>query len=63
MGQKVRPVGFRTGIYLGWKSNWCASKRDFPDLLVEAVPLPPPPRVSIVVCIGGGSQDVVEAER
>ncbi len=35
MGQKVRPVGFRTGIYLNWKSNWCASKRDFPDLLVE----------------------------
>lgn len=35
MGQKVRPIGFRTGIMLGWKSNWCASKRDFPELLVE----------------------------
>lgn len=35
MGQKVRPIGFRTGIMIGWKSNWCATKRDFPDLLVE----------------------------
>ncbi len=35
MGQKVRPIGFRTGIMLDWKSNWCASKRDFPELLVE----------------------------
>lgn len=37
MGQKVRPIGFRTGIMLGWKSNWCATKRDFPDLIVEDV--------------------------
>ena len=35
MGQKVNPIGFRTGIMLGWKSRWYASKRDFADLLVE----------------------------
>lgn len=35
MGQKVNPVGFRTGIMLGWKSRWYASKREFADLLVE----------------------------
>ena len=35
MGQKVNPVGFRTGIMLGWKSRWYASKREFADLLIE----------------------------
>jgi small subunit ribosomal protein S3 len=35
MGQKVNPVGFRTGITIPWKSRWYASKKDFGDLLVE----------------------------
>jgi len=35
MGQKVNPIGFRTGVMLGWKSRWYASKREFADLLVE----------------------------
>ena len=35
MGQKVNPVGFRTGIMLGWKSRWYAPKREFAELLVE----------------------------
>lgn len=35
MGQKVNPVGFRTGIVVGWKSRWYASKKDFGELLVE----------------------------
>jgi small subunit ribosomal protein S3 len=35
MGQKVNPTGFRTGITLGWKSRWYASKQEFADLLVE----------------------------
>jgi small subunit ribosomal protein S3 len=35
MGQKVNPVGFRTGIMTGWKSRWYASKQEFADLLVE----------------------------
>jgi small subunit ribosomal protein S3 len=35
MGQKVNPVGFRTGIMCGWKSRWYASKQEFADLLVE----------------------------
>ncbi len=29
MGQKVNPVGFRTGIMIGWKSRWYASKQEF----------------------------------
>src|SRR5690606_2421359 len=35
MGQKVNPIGFRTGIMLGWKSRWYASKQDFSELLIE----------------------------
>ncbi|MCA9191244.1 MAG: 30S ribosomal protein S3 [Planctomycetales bacterium] len=35
MGQKVNPVGFRTGVVTGWKSRWYASKQEFSELLVE----------------------------
>lgn len=35
MGQKVNPVGFRTGVVTGWKSRWYASKKEYADLLVE----------------------------
>lgn len=35
MGQKVNPIGFRTGVTIGWKSRWYASKKDFADLLFE----------------------------
>ncbi len=35
MGQKTSPIGFRTGITLGWQSTWFASKANFGDFLVE----------------------------
>jgi len=35
MGQKVNPTGFRTGIMVGWKSRWYASKQEFATLLLE----------------------------
>lgn len=35
MGQKVNPIGFRTGVMCGWKSRWYASKKEFSELLVE----------------------------
>ena len=35
MGQKVNPIGFRTGIMLDWKSRWYASKKEFAELLME----------------------------
>ena len=35
MGQKIHPVGFRTGIYLDWQSRWYAGKKDFARLLKE----------------------------
>jgi small subunit ribosomal protein S3 len=35
MGQKVCPIGFRTGIMLDWQSTWYAGKQEFAELLVE----------------------------
>jgi small subunit ribosomal protein S3 len=35
MGQKVSPIGFRTGITLGWQSTWFATKANYGDFLVE----------------------------
>ena len=35
MGQKVNPVGFRTGITEDWKSRWYAPKRSYGEFLVE----------------------------
>ena len=35
MGQKINPISFRTGIMLGWKSRWYASKKEFGELLLE----------------------------
>ncbi|MEZ6095482.1 MAG: 30S ribosomal protein S3 [Pirellulaceae bacterium] len=35
MGQKVNPVGYRTGVMTGWKSRWYAPKEEFSALLLE----------------------------
>src|SRR5436309_3715466 len=35
MGQKINPVSFRTGIMIGWKSRWYASKKEYGSLLIE----------------------------
>jgi small subunit ribosomal protein S3 len=35
MGQKVSPIGFRTGITLGWQSRWFAPKAAYGEFLVE----------------------------
>jgi small subunit ribosomal protein S3 len=35
MGQKINPIGFRTGIMLDWKSRWYAPKKEFSELLIE----------------------------
>ncbi len=35
MGQKVSPIGFRTGITLGWQSRWYAPKSNYGEFLVE----------------------------
>ncbi len=35
MGQKVQPIGFRTGIRLGWQSTWFAPKANYGQMLIE----------------------------
>ncbi|NIA21428.1 MAG: 30S ribosomal protein S3 [Anaerolineaceae bacterium] len=35
MGQKVNPIGFRVGIVEDWRSRWYASKKLYPELLIE----------------------------
>ena len=35
MGNKTSPIGFRTGITLGWQSTWFAQKANYGDCLVE----------------------------
>ena len=35
MGQKVSPIGFRTGITKDWKSRWYAPKASYGQFLIE----------------------------
>ncbi len=35
MGQKTSPIGFRTGVTLGWQSTWFAPKSNYGNCLVE----------------------------
>jgi len=35
MGQKVSPIGFRTGVTIGWQSRWFAPKSNYGEFLVE----------------------------
>ena len=35
MGQKIHPIGLRTGFTLDWVSRWYAGKSEFSKLLVE----------------------------
>ena len=35
MGQKVNPIGFRTGVTLDWKSRWYAPKAAYGEFLIE----------------------------
>ena len=35
MGQKTSPIGFRTGVTLGWQSTWFAPKANYGEFLVE----------------------------
>ena len=37
MGQKVHPIGFRTGVTKDWDSRWYADKQSYGDFLVEDV--------------------------
>jgi len=35
VGQKVNPIGFRTGVTIDWKSRWYAPKAAYGEFLIE----------------------------
>jgi small subunit ribosomal protein S3 len=37
VGQKIHPGGLRVGVIHDWKSNWYASRKDYPQMLLEDV--------------------------
>jgi len=37
MGQKVNPIGFRTGRTIGWKSRWFSDSANYKDFLIEDI--------------------------
>jgi small subunit ribosomal protein S3 len=37
VGQKVNPIGIRTGSFLPWKSRWFAGERSFKEFLIEDI--------------------------
>jgi small subunit ribosomal protein S3 len=37
MGQKINPVGFRVGKYIGWKSKWFSDGETFKNYLIEDI--------------------------
>ncbi len=37
MGQKVNPIGFRTGTFLPWKSRWFADDSRYKEYLLEDI--------------------------
>ena len=37
MGQKVNPIGFRTGVFYPWKSRWFSDSHSYKDLLLEDI--------------------------
>ncbi len=37
MGQKVNPIGFRTGVFLPWKSRWFADTGKYKNYLIEDI--------------------------
>jgi small subunit ribosomal protein S3 len=37
VGQKINPIGFRTGSFLPWKSRWFAEDANYKNFLVEDI--------------------------
>lgn len=37
MGQKINPIGFRTGNFLPWKSRWFSDSKGYKNLLIEDI--------------------------
>ncbi len=37
MGNKVNPIGFRTGVFLPWKSRWFTDNKNIKNYLIEDI--------------------------
>ncbi len=37
MGQKINPIGFRTGVFVPWKSRWFSDDAAYKNLLIEDI--------------------------
>ncbi|GIX04445.1 MAG: 30S ribosomal protein S3 [Planctomycetaceae bacterium] len=59
MGQKVRPTGYRIGIYEPWRSRWYAPKKEYGDLLVEDAQI----RRFVLQRLKDGGVERIEIER
>lgn len=60
MGQKVNPVGLRTGICFGWDSRWCVgNSKEYSQFLAEDLAI----RDFIKTHLKGAEIDRIEIER
>ena len=59
MGQKVNPVGFRTGKFLPWKSRWVSEDAKYKDYLIEDIKI----RRSLMERLKNAGITQVEIER
>lgn len=59
MGQKINPIGFRTGSFLPWRSRWFADKKQFSEYLVEDAKI----RKALMDRLAGAGITTVEIER
>lgn len=59
MGQKVNPIGFRTGSFLPWKSRWFSEDADYKEYLLEDIKI----RKSLMERLKAAGVTSVEIER
>ncbi len=59
MGQKINPIGFRTGHVLPWKSRWFNDSDDYKNLLIEDIKI----REALMKRLGLAGITDVEIER
>jgi small subunit ribosomal protein S3 len=59
VGQKVNPIGFRTGIYLDWPSQWFARRQNYAKLALEDLQI----RKHIKKALPGAEISVVKIQK
>jgi len=59
MGQKINPIGFRTGTFYPWKSRWFHDDKNYKNYLIEDIVL----RKALMDRLKSAGVDLVEIER